>query len=195
MQARDQTFACGRAGEISLGDDQPVGEDHLLASFRRPFERCDARDGIDDRRNQFDMELAAQRAVGRESLQYRSRIGETTGLDDDTAEVRHGAALALRDESAQRDLKIGARRAAEAAVAEEHRGVGASPHQRVVDADGAELVDDDGCAAPFRGAEKPLKQRCLPGAEKAGEYRHRQARPAGMFLPKAERAVGGRAKY
>ena len=32
---------CGRAfaGDVGLGDDQPVGEDRLLARLRRPFER------------------------------------------------------------------------------------------------------------------------------------------------------------
>ena len=52
------------------------------------------------------------------------------------------AALAVEHQPAQRDLQIGAGDAADAAVAEQHGLVGAVAHQRVVDADGAEFVDD-----------------------------------------------------
>ncbi len=72
------------------------------------------------------------------------------GFDHDAAERRYGTALAIEHQTAQRRLQVGARDAADAAVAEQHSLLGAVAHQRVVDADGTELVDDDGGALPFR---------------------------------------------
>ena len=63
---------------------------------------------------------AAERAIGREGLQDRARVGEAAaGFDQHPAEMRDTAAvLALGDETAQRKLQVGARGAAQAAVAE-----------------------------------------------------------------------------
>ena len=71
------------------------------------------------------------------------------------------AVLAIEHQAAQRRLQIGARDAADATVAEQHGFLGAVAHQRVVDADGAELVDDDGGALPFGRGEEPPQQRGL----------------------------------
>jgi hypothetical protein len=96
------------------------------------------------------------------------------------------AVLALEDQMAQRDLQIGPCRAANAAVTEQHRFFTGATHQRVVDADGAELVDDDRGAVPLRRCEKALQQRGLAGAEKAGDDRDRNARAARAFEPASE---------
>ena len=96
------------------------------------------------------MKFAAERAVGGESLQDRRRIGEPRCLDQDAGERRHRAALAIEDKPSQRRLQIGAGDAAQAAVAEENGFLGAVAHQRVVDADSAELVDDHRGALTFR---------------------------------------------
>ena len=100
------------------------------------------------------------------------------------AEPRHRAALALGDQAAQRDLQVGAGVAAEAAVAEQRDLVGAVAHQRVVDADAAELVDDDGGAFALRRRQEAAHQRGLAGAEEAGDDRHRNARAARALLPR-----------
>ena len=79
------------------------------------------------------------------------------------------------DQPPQRVLQIGAGVAAQAAVAEQRHLVAALAQQRVVDALGAELVDDQRGALPFGRVQKPPHQRCLPRAEKSGDDRHRQA--------------------
>ena len=134
------------------------------------------------------MEFAAERAIGGEGLQDRPGIGETGGFDHDAAERRYGAVLAIEHQAAQRRLQIGARDAADAAVAEQHGLLGAVAHQRVVDADGAELVDDDGGALPFRRSQKALQQRGLAAAEESGDDGHRNFGAALALKPAPERA-------
>src|ERR1700722_1696735 len=134
------------------------------------------------------MEFAAERAIGGEGLQDRSGIGETRGLNHDASERRYRAALAIEHQAAQRRLQIGARNAADAAVAEQHGLVSAVTDQHVVDADGAEFVDDDGGALPFRRGEKTLQQRRLAAAEKSGDDGHRNFGAALALKPAPEQA-------
>ncbi len=138
------------------------------------------------------VELAAERLVGGKGLQDRARIGEAAGFDHDAGELREFSALALGDEAAHCDLQIGARGAADAAIAEQHRLVRARAHQDVVDADRAELVDDHRRAGPFRRGKKVPQQRGLAGAEKAGDHGHRDACPALAPQPATEFAGRGR---
>ena len=74
-QARVQALDRCRV-RVGLGDYQPIGENDLLARFRRPFERGEAARRIDHRREHLDVKLSAQRAVGGEGLQDRPGIGE-----------------------------------------------------------------------------------------------------------------------
>jgi hypothetical protein len=87
----------------------------------------------------------------------------------------------------QRNLQICARGAAHAAVAEKHRLLACLAHQRVVNADGAELIDDDCGAVPFRRLQKSLQQRSLAGAEKACDDGDRNTRAARTLEPPTER--------
>jgi len=75
-------------------------------------------------------------------------------------------------------LQVGARRAAQAAVAEQRDFVRGPAHHRVVDADRAEFVDDHGRVAAFERREKAAYQGGLACARKAGEDCHREARAA-----------------
>ena len=120
-----------------------------------------------------------------------ARIGEAAGLDDHATELRNSPTLALRDQPPQRHLQIGARRAAEAAVAEQDGGICARAHQRVIDSDGAEFIDDDRSARALLRREKPLEERRLSSAQKAGEHRYRQLGAARVFLSKAKGPLRG----
>ena len=131
---------------------------------------------VHHRHHRLDMEHVAQRAVGGEGLQDGRGIGEARGLDHDAPEIRQFAALALDHHAAQRALQIAARDAAQAAIAEQHRLVGALAQQRVVDAGGAEFVDHHRGALPLRRRQERAQQRGLAGAEEAGHHRHRHFR-------------------
>ena len=86
-------------GEIALGDDDAVGERHLLFRLGHPLEIAFAVDGVDDRDQGLQVEFAAERPVGGKGLQYRTRIGEPGGLDDDPLEARHRAARAIGEQA------------------------------------------------------------------------------------------------
>ena len=175
-------------GEIDLRQDQAVGEDHLLARFRRPADGFEAGRGVDHRHDDLDEELAAERAVGRKRLEDRRRVGHAAGLDHDAHERRNLAALAIDHEIAQRVLQVGAGDAADAAVAEQRGLIGRAADQRVVDADRSVFVDDDGGAAAFRRRQEIPQQRGLARAQEAGEHGDRDAAPARVLEAPSERA-------
>ena len=132
------------------------------------------------------MENAAERTIGRKCLQYRARIGETAGLDHDTAEVGQFAAFPLDDHAPKRLLQVGARDAAHTAIAEQHGFIGAGPYQHIVDTNGAEFVDNYRGTLALRCLQKTLEQGCLAGAEKAGDHGHGNTRPALTLEPSPE---------
>ena len=70
-QLRGERGGGAFAGDVGLGYHQPVGQDHLLARFRRPTERIAAGFRVDHGDYRLDMEQLTQRAVGGKSLQDR----------------------------------------------------------------------------------------------------------------------------
>ena len=110
-------------------------------------------------------DFAAHVLVDEEGLRDRRGIGEAGGLDDDRVEL----ALALHQPLDDAD-QVAAHGAADAAVVHlEHFLVGADD-ELVVDADLAELVDDDGVALAVRLRQDAVEQRRLAGAEIAGQH-------------------------
>src|SRR5260370_31426355 len=105
--------------------------------------------------------------------------------------MRDDAALAVRDQAAQRYRKIGTDIAAEAAVAEERNIVAPAAQQRIVDAGRAEFVDDNRRAGALRTPEKMAQQRRLSGAEEPRHHRDPHPGAAFAFEPAPERAGGG----
>src|SRR5262249_44978254 len=67
-------------------------------------------------------------------------------------------------------------------------------HERILDANAAELVDDDRGARALWGREKAAHQRGLAGAEEAGDHGHRNAGAARAFepAPKPACVAGGK---
>ena len=179
--------SCG-VGEISLCDDDAVGERDLMARLGGMVEIAGAARRIDDRDEPLEVIDIAERALAGDRLQHRSGIGEAARFDDDALETRHPAPAALGKERAQGFLQIGSNRAAQAAIAEQHGRVARRAQQRVVDADLAELVDDDGGVGPLGLGQQFADQRRLAGAEKAGNDRDRQAGAARAALSPPERA-------
>jgi hypothetical protein len=118
----------GRRGvvrEVGLGQDDAVGERDLMTRLRGMIEVAGAARRIDHRDQPLQVEDLAERAVAGDGLQHWAGIGEAAGLDDDALEARHRAAAALGEQGAQAFLQIGAHRAADAAIAEQHRRIAA----------------------------------------------------------------------
>src|SRR5262249_10749388 len=81
------------------------------------------------------------------------------------------------------------------AITQQRDIVARGAQERIVDADAAELVDDDRGARALGGGEKAAHQRGLAGAEEAGDYGHRHARAARALEPAPEPAcLAGRKK-
>ncbi len=102
-------------------------------------------------------------------MQHRNRIGEPARLDEDAIEVDHFAGAPLDEQLAQRFLKIGTQRAAQAAVGQQRHLLGRRSDQLVIDGDVSEFVDDDRSAAHAGMAEQPAEQRRLAAAQKSGD--------------------------
>ena len=111
-------------------------------------------------------ELRAQ-----EGQHHRQRIGEPGGLDH---EVVDPAVTGKNPEDRIDEIVVD--RAADAAVFQLHHVVVGGDDQLAVDAEFAELVDDDGGAQSVLVGENVLHQRGFSAAEKAGDDGHGQAR-------------------
>ncbi len=124
--------------------------------------------GVDQGGDAVQLGLGLDVLVDEEGLGHRPGIGQARGLDDNGVEGRLAGTLALHQAGDHAD-QVAAHRAADAAVVHlEHVLVGAD-HQVVVDADLAELVDDDGVAFAVILGQDPVQQGGLARAEIAGQ--------------------------
>ncbi|MCY1225695.1 hypothetical protein D9M72_378990 [compost metagenome] len=121
--------------------------------------------GIDQRNDRVELGLGAHVIVHEEGLGDRHRIGKAGRLDDDRVEAA-GAAHQALDHADQ----VAAHGAADAAVVHLVDFLVGFHDQVVVDADLAELVDDDRVFATMVLAEDAVQKRRLAGAEIAGEH-------------------------
>src|SRR5712691_52045 len=154
-----------RPDQVRLVDQDHVGERDLVLRLRGILEAVLEPPGVGHGDDRVELGLAAHRLVHEEGLGDRGRIGEPGGLHDDGVEPALAPHQAVDDAH-----EVAAHGAADAAVVHlEHFLVGAD-HQLVVDADLAELVDDDGELLPVRLGQDAVEQRGLAGAEIAGQH-------------------------
>ncbi len=158
-----------RACDIGFGDDEPVGDCGLAARFLVPVERPHAVHGIDGGDEAVECEGAGRVRIGHERVEDRRRLGQPGRLDDNLAKRCDVAAGAAAAQVVQGFQEIAARGAAQAAIADEDRLLARALDQEMVDADGAELVDDDGGFRKRRQLEEPVEEGGLAAAEKPGE--------------------------
>jgi hypothetical protein len=122
--------------------------------------------GVDHGRDRIKHGLGLQHTVEEKCLRHRSRIGESGRLDENAVERR----AVLGQQSLNRADKIAAHRAADAAIVHLEQFFLAVHDQIRVDADLAELVDDDGVTLAVVLAEDAVEQGRLAGAEIAGQH-------------------------
>ena len=128
--------------------------------------RCGEPFGVGDRHHRVEPRRLAHVFVDEEGLRHRRGIGEASRLDDDRVEPALALHQALDDPN-----EVAAHRAADAAVVHLEHFLVRADDQLVVDADLAELIDDDRITLAVRLAQDPVEQRRLAGAEIAGEHR------------------------
>ena len=142
-----------------------VGEGDLVLGLGRVLEPVVEPFGVGDRHHGVEPRPPPDILVHEKGLRHRRRVGEPRGLDDD------GVELALAPHQPVEDAhEVAAHGAADAAVVHlEHFLVGADD-EVVVDADLAELVDDDGVFLAVRLGQDAVEQCRLAGAEIAGQH-------------------------
>ena len=126
---------------------------------------------IGDRDDGVEPRLGAHVVVHEEGLRDRRRIGEAGGLDQNAVKTA-GALHQAFDDADQ----VAAHGAADAAIVHLVDLFVALDDEVVVDADLAELVDDDGVFLAVVFREDAVQERRLAGAEIAGEHGDRDLR-------------------
>ena len=162
-----------RSREIRLRQHEPVGKRHLLCRDRLAVERGRAVDRIDGRNHAAEHETPRDCGIGHQRLQDRRRIREPARLNHDAFERGNLAPVAAAEQLSERLREIAAQLAAQTAGRELDKTVVARLDELVIEADLAELVDDDGGARERGLAQQMAEQRRLAAAEEAGEHRDR----------------------
>ena len=153
-----------RRDEVGLVEQDDVGERDLLHRFVVPVELLVQVRRIEHGDDRVEPERLFHLVVGEKGLRHRRRVGETRGLDQDAIEL----VLPLQQPAENAD-EVTAHAAADAAVVHLEQFLLALDHELVVDPDLAEFILDHGELLPVMFGEDAVEQRCLAGAEEAGE--------------------------
>ncbi len=154
-----------RRHQVGLVEQDDVGKRDLVLGLGRVLEPVLEPFGVGDRHHGVEFGLCADLLVHEKGLRHRRGIGEARGLDDDGVELSFSSHEAVDDAH-----EVAAHGAADAAVVHLKYFFVGVHHQLVVDADFAELVDDDGVFLAVRLGQNAVEQRGLAGAEIAGEH-------------------------
>ena len=119
MQALLQPIDRFVVRDVALGDDEAIGHGRLLGRFRHRIELPNTVNCVDQCHHTVQPVLRAEQTVGLQCVQHRNRIGESGGFHEHAVEVDDFAGAPPDEEFPQRFLKIGAQRAAQAAVREQ----------------------------------------------------------------------------
>ncbi len=184
------------AEEIGLGHHDAVGDGGLLHRLDMGVERRGAVHGIDEGDDAVDAVAQHEIGVRQYRLQDRGGVGKAGRLDDDAPEGRDPAVVAALQQIFQRGNQVAPDRAAETTGRHEQHVAVDLLDQQMIEADLAELVDQDDGVRKF-GRGKKLVEKCrLTRAEEPGEDRDRDRRRcfardvAGLIDPSF--SLGGR---
>ena len=144
--------------EIGLVQQDHIGEGDLVLGLRRVLQPIGQPFRVRDRHHGVEPGRVGHVLIDEEGLRDRRRVGEARRLDDDRVE----APLALHQTFHDAD-EVAAHGAADAAVVHLKYFLVGADDEVVVDADLAELVDDDGVALAVRfGLRMRLSSVVLP---------------------------------
>ena len=154
--------------QIGLVQNDDIGEGDLVLGLLRVLQPQRQMLGVDQSDHRVELGLGTHVLVHEEGLRDRGGIGQAGGLDDDGVETAGAAHQALDDAD-----QVAAHSAADAAIVHLVDFLVGFHDQVVVDADLAELVDDDCITLAVVFRENPVEQGGLAGAEIAGQHGHR----------------------
>ncbi len=153
------------ADEVGLVDDDDVGKGDLVLGLATVLQTQRQVLRVDQGDHGIEFGLGAHVVVHEEGLGDRHRIGKAGGLDDDAVETAGAAHQAFHHAD-----QVAAHGAADAAVVHLVDLFVRLDDQVVIDADLAELVDDDRIFLAVIVGEDAVQKRRLAGAEIAGEH-------------------------
>ena len=153
-----------RRNEIALVQQDHVRKRNLLACLVAVVEVKQNVLRIHKRHHRVDEQLLLHLVVRKKCLHDRSRIGESSRLDEDVVEL-----LATLHEVAENPDQIPAHRAANAPVVHLKNLLVRIDHQLVINPDFAEFILNHGNPQAVLLGEDPVEERGLSGSEKAGE--------------------------
>src|SRR6476620_2187487 len=157
-----------RRHQVGLVDQDDIGEGDLVLCFRCVLETIRQPLGVCDRYDRVQLEPRTDSLVREECMCDRRRICKPGRLHDDFGDFSFSPHQSVDD-----PLDVASHGAADTPIVHlEHFFVGVD-HQLVVDADLAELVDDDGEFLAVRLGQNAVEQRGLAGAEVAGQHGNR----------------------
>jgi len=155
--------------QVRLGNEQPVGEAHLLLRLVVLVELLRRVNGVHHRDDAVQPEVLLHRLVHEERLGHRRRVREPRGLDDHAIKAEAARRAPVREVPENAD-QVAAHLAADAAVVHlDDLLVLVLHEQLVVDAGLAEFVLDHRDAVAVLVAQDAVEQRCLAAAQEAGE--------------------------
>ena len=158
-----------RARKVGLGQQQAIRDRGLFRRNLLAVQRGRAVHRIDGGHDAAEDDALGDRGIGHQRLQNRRRIGKPAGLDHEARERSDRAFVAAPQQIVNGRREVIADLAAQASGLQLDQAVLARLDQLVIEADLAELVDDDGGARKLRPAKQVAEQRRLAAAEEAGE--------------------------
>jgi hypothetical protein len=159
-------------GEIALGQQEAVGHRGLLHRLGLLVEGEGAVDGIDRRYDAIEHVARRNDRIGHQGVQDRRGVRETGRLDRDAGEIRDLAFDPIDKQGGQGIDNIAADCAAEAAAVEQHDILARAFDEKMIEANLAELVNDNRCCRHARLFQHVIEYGRLAAAEKTGQQGH-----------------------
>ena len=157
----------GGGNEVALGDHETVRDRDLARALAAPAQSLIAIDRVDHRRHAGEREALAKGRVAEQRVQDRRRLGDAGGFENDPVERRKRARFAPRQNVAERVDQVAAQGATDAAAADQDRVAAEPLIQKMIEADLADLVDDDERIGKFARSQQAIDERGFACAEKA----------------------------
>jgi hypothetical protein len=175
-QALAQNRHAGSIRKIGLGHDDAVGDGRLAHGFRVAVERRQAVHRIDYRDDPLERVAHGEIRVIQHRVQDWGRVREPRGLDDHAPERGDAAVVAPAQQVLKGGDEIAAHRATQAAGRQQDHAVIDGLDEKMIEADLAELVDDDDGVGKGRIAQKTVQEGRLAGAKEPREDGERDRR-------------------
>ena len=165
-----RTKCIGGRCQVGLGQQQPVRTRGLRDGFGEAFQRAGTQHGVDRGDHGINAQRRLQKGIRREGVENRRWLRQAARLQHDAAERAMFAAREAPEQHIQRLCQILPHRAAHAAIGQFHHVLIHRFEQQVIEADGAEFIDDDGGVHKARARQHAREEAGLAAAQEARQH-------------------------